>query len=147
MHLEANCVDGRLVHLGMNQGWNSGPISDYLGIAEVQIKSDACISLDANECAVLAPIEDYRLDNAAIREDRLLELLVCCTAGCAGVVVVTRTERKEDLLWRRVVAVHFEELPYPRVRAIKLDVVRSALGHDVLHGPWVYSFGREAQDV
>ena len=67
MHLEANCVDGCLVYLSVNQGGNSGPIPGDVSVPEVAIQCDTCISLDANECSVLAPIEDYRLDNTAIR--------------------------------------------------------------------------------
>ena len=59
MYLEANGVDGGVVYLSVNQGWNVRPISGDVGVPKVPIQSDTCITLNTNECAVVAPIEDY----------------------------------------------------------------------------------------
>src|ERR1035437_5973380 len=104
----------------MDERWDVRPFAGDLPLDEARVEDNARIAFDTDEDAVGAAVEDHGMDDPTIGLDGVAEFIKAGTA--LALIVAGRAERQVELLWRRVVGVHFKELPDPRICAIKLDV-------------------------
>lgn len=74
MYLKADGMNGRIIDFIVDKRWNMGPSAFDPLFQKVFIQGYPRIAFNADQRTVAAAIENDRLNDAAIRQNRLLEL-------------------------------------------------------------------------
>jgi hypothetical protein len=122
MRLQSDGIYVFFVEIIVNNGWNRIPVATHFIRAKGTVQCQACVSLYANISFVRAPINNNRLNDAAIRDDRLLEFAES-RPTLRLFVFAAGAQRDKHLLRSWVAFIHLQEFRNSRIADVELNVV------------------------
>jgi len=104
----------------VHRSGDARPVAGEFFFDEALIEGDPGVALDADERPIRSSIEDHRMDDPAVGQNRVPEFF---EAGAAfALIVAGRTEREVNLLDCWCLGIHFQEFYNSWICMIEFNV-------------------------